>query len=172
MPPPTIAPMPTMAKAGRLTGRPGSTVPTTDAKAAPSAAPMNSDGEKIPPDDPDPRLTEVANSLADEQDQQEAGAGDLVPQRCLDRRVADALDIVVPVCDPQPIHQSADEQHSDGVAEVAARDQVEAVFNPVQAPDEPRRGDPGHGTEHGIEQQDQDGRARLFGSGSQTGRAR
>ena len=33
------------------------------AKAPPSVAPMNSDGEKMPPDEPEPRLSEVASSL-------------------------------------------------------------------------------------------------------------
>ena len=34
-----------------------------DAKAPPIVAPMKSDGEKIPPEAPEPRLTVVANSL-------------------------------------------------------------------------------------------------------------
>ena len=33
------------------------------AKPAPSVAPMKSEGEKIPPDDPEPRLSDVASSL-------------------------------------------------------------------------------------------------------------
>ena len=33
---------------------------------------MNSDGEKMPPEEPEPRLSEVATSLHDEQEQQEA----------------------------------------------------------------------------------------------------
>jgi hypothetical protein len=62
VPLPTIAPMPTMAKAGPLIARPGSSHDTSAAKELPSIAPMNSDGEKIPPDAPDPRLTEVATN--------------------------------------------------------------------------------------------------------------
>ncbi len=63
MPLPTIAPMPTIANAGRLISAPGTSVPTRLANAAPRVAPMNSDGEKMPPDEPEPRLMQVAASL-------------------------------------------------------------------------------------------------------------
>ncbi len=36
----------------------------SEPKAAPSVAPMNSDGEKMPPEAPEPRLIEVAKTLA------------------------------------------------------------------------------------------------------------
>ena len=59
--------MPTIAKAGRLDGSAGKARPTTAAKAPPSVAPMNSDGEKMPPDEPEPRLSDVASELAQKQ---------------------------------------------------------------------------------------------------------
>ena len=60
--PPTIAPMPIIAKAGRLIGMPGAIARMSPANAAPIVAPMNRDGEKMPPDEPEPRLSEVAAS--------------------------------------------------------------------------------------------------------------
>ena len=36
---------------------------------------MNSEGEKIPPDEPDPRLSDVASELAGEQNDQERRSG-------------------------------------------------------------------------------------------------
>ena len=57
---PTIVPMPTMAKAGILIGRPGKIIDASAANAPPRVAPMNSEGEKMPPDEPEPRLTDVA----------------------------------------------------------------------------------------------------------------
>ena len=89
--------MPTIAKAGKLTGMPGNTVCIADANAAPSAAPMNSDGEKIPPDDPDPRLTDVANSLLTNRIRRNPAPGIWPVQHGLDRRVSNALDVVVPL---------------------------------------------------------------------------
>ena len=56
--------MPTMANAGhadRQTGKDGDG--SSPANAPPSVAPMNSDGEKMPPDEPEPRLNDVASSL-------------------------------------------------------------------------------------------------------------
>ena len=40
---------------------------TSAPKAPPSVAPMNSEGEKMPPDAPEPRLIEVAASLRDKE---------------------------------------------------------------------------------------------------------
>ena len=55
--------MPTIANAGRLTGTSGAIAEIDPAKAAPNVAPMNSEGEKMPPDEPEPRLIDVAASL-------------------------------------------------------------------------------------------------------------
>jgi hypothetical protein len=55
--------MPTIAKAGTLMSSGTSRAVRADAKAPPIVAPMNSDGEKIPPDEPEPRLVVVANGL-------------------------------------------------------------------------------------------------------------
>ena len=44
---------------------------TSEAKPPPSVAPMNSDGEKMPPEAPEPRLSEVASELRDEQQRQQ-----------------------------------------------------------------------------------------------------
>jgi hypothetical protein len=46
-----------------LTGTPGVASERNPAKAAPKVAPKNSGGEKMPPDDPEPKLTPVATSL-------------------------------------------------------------------------------------------------------------
>jgi hypothetical protein len=55
--------MPTTANS--MTEKPASGNRATPSapNAAPSVAPMNSEGEKTPPEAPDPRLTEVAKSL-------------------------------------------------------------------------------------------------------------
>ena len=57
---------------------------------------MNSDGEKMPPDEPEPRLSEVASTL-----QTNSSASSQTPtvwpaRIALDRRVADAVDIILP----------------------------------------------------------------------------
>jgi hypothetical protein len=44
------------------------------ANARPIVAPMNSDGEKIPPEEPDPRLSEVASSLQKNSSRSSPGA--------------------------------------------------------------------------------------------------
>ena len=65
VPPPTIAAMPTMAKV--VTPSPATGWIGADRrrrKRRRCVAPMNSDGEKMPPEEPEPRLTEVAHSLA------------------------------------------------------------------------------------------------------------
>ncbi len=57
---------------------------------------MKSDGEKMPPDEPEPRLIDVANSLQTNSRNSRPGASRSAGQDRLDRRVADALDIIVP----------------------------------------------------------------------------
>ncbi len=47
------------------------------AKAPPIVAPINRDGEKIPPEEPDPRLSEVASSLQTKQQEQKSRASQL-----------------------------------------------------------------------------------------------
>ena len=69
------------------------------AKAPPSVAPMNSDGEKMPPDEPEPRLSEVASSLQTNSRTSSQTPMHLAGQDRLDRRVADALDVIVPEAD-------------------------------------------------------------------------
>ena len=81
-------------------------------KAPPIVAPMNSDGEKMPPEAPEPRLTEVAQSLAANNSSSSAGSRDAGKDR-LDGRVADALDVIVPAADQERIDQHADDQHAD-----------------------------------------------------------
>ena len=80
MPPPTIAAMPTMAKLATSIGNGTCSAFSAAAKAPPIAAPMNSEGEKMPPEEPEPRLTEVANSLATNRNSSKAPSiGRLVP---------------------------------------------------------------------------------------------
>ena len=64
VPPPTMAAMPTIAEVVVVTPSTGCTAVRRAPNAPPIVAPMNSDGEKMPPDDPDPRLIEVAQSFA------------------------------------------------------------------------------------------------------------
>ena len=64
VPPPTIAAMPMIAPVVAVTPSIGCTAVIAAPKAPPIVAPMNNEGEKMPPDAPEPRLTEVANSLA------------------------------------------------------------------------------------------------------------
>ena len=134
VPLPTIAPMPTMANAGTLIGRPGNSADVAAANAPPRVAPMNSDGEKMPPDEPEPRLTDRRQQLA--RHTAAAGtpaAGKLPGQGRLDRRVADAFDVVMAAPAHQRVDQHADQQHAERMAQVAAGDFVEQVLGPVQA---------------------------------------
>ena len=55
--------MPTMAKDGMSMANGTWSAESMAANAPPIVAPINSDGEKIPPEEPDPRLSEVASSL-------------------------------------------------------------------------------------------------------------
>jgi hypothetical protein len=52
-----------MAKAGMLRGIGKPAAVRSAAKPPPSVAPMNKEGEKMPPDEPDPRLVDVASAL-------------------------------------------------------------------------------------------------------------
>jgi hypothetical protein len=63
VPAPTMAAMPTIAADGKFKTACGRTSAARDAKAAPSVAPRKSEGEKMPPEAPQPRLIVVANSL-------------------------------------------------------------------------------------------------------------
>jgi hypothetical protein len=64
VPPPTMAAMPIMAPVVAVTPSSGCNAVSRPPKAPPIDAPMNSEGEKIPPEAPQPRLIEVAHSLA------------------------------------------------------------------------------------------------------------
>ena len=83
-------------------------------------------------------------------------------QNGLDRRVANALDIVMPGFDPQHVNQNPDQQHAQYVPDVTARNEIEAVFDPMQSPNEPRRGNPRQGSENSIENQGNSG-TQLIG---------
>ena len=79
-------------------------------KLPPMVAPMNSDGEKMPPEAPEPRLVEVAKSFATKRKtRKQASKGrvdaKLPGQDRFDGRVADALDIVM--ADPYGSDRSA-----------------------------------------------------------------
>ena len=101
-------------------------------------APMNSDGEKIPPEAPEPRLIEVAASLAaNSSDQQRRQARPPVQDR-LDGRIADALDVVLPGGAQQRVDHHADDQHADDVAQIGLCDALEYVLGKAQAADEGR----------------------------------
>jgi hypothetical protein len=89
---------------------------------------MKSDGEKMPPDEPDPRLTDVANSFAGVEQQKEPGDGELPGQGCLNGRVTDALDIVVSAPTHERIDQHTDNQHAESMAKVTARHFVEQIL--------------------------------------------
>ena len=161
--------MPTIAKAGRLTGAPGNSDVTSAAKAAPSVAPMNSDGEKMPPEEPEPRLIEVASSLATASTSRRRRR-ELAVQGGLDRRVADALDEVMPVRQPEARTSATPTmQHAQSVAQIAAADLIEDIFQPVQGAHEARRGDAGDGAEQRVEHQGQHA-ARRVGQGGEVDR--
>ena len=77
VPPPTIAAMPMMAQA--VTLKPVDRMNGVDQapNAPPTVAPMNSEGEKMPPEAPEPRLTEVAQSLAANSTTSSAGIAEI-----------------------------------------------------------------------------------------------
>ena len=151
VPPPTIAAMPTMAKAGTLTPAEGSSRFASAAKAPPRVAPMNSDGEKIPPDEPEPRLSDVASSFADEQQRQERHAADGRPtghpgpshsrrlRRGSDRRGA------------KRDTSGADQTHTERVSQIGILESLEFLLCQMQAADEPGRPDAHDNAEKRIE---------------------
>ena len=141
VPPPTIAAMPTIANAGMLMSAEGNKCCASAPKAPPRVAPMNSDGEKIPPDDPDPRLSEVAVNFADEQQRQEWRGADHAEQNILDRRIADAFDMVVTGKAQKRVHHRADDAHSDRVAQIGIAIRSNCVLGKMQAANEPGRAD-------------------------------
>ena len=105
-----------MAKAERLMSALGSAARTKAAKAAPSAVPMKSDGEKIPPDEPEPRLTEVATSLAANRNSRKVPTVELAAEYRLDGRVADAFDVVVAREEMESVDQHSDHCHAERMA--------------------------------------------------------
>ena len=105
VPPPTIAAMPMIAKVGTLTPSIGWIAVMKAPNAPPMVAPMNSDGEKIPPDDPEPRLVEVAQQLCDKQQKKQRRQAKAAEQNPLDRRVTDAFDIIMPGESEQQVDQ-------------------------------------------------------------------
>ncbi len=72
--PPTIAAMPIIANTATEMAGSGKIMCATAPKAAPSVAPMNSEGEKMPPDDPEPRLSDRRQKLAAGEQQSRKGA--------------------------------------------------------------------------------------------------
>ena len=64
VPPPTIAAMPIMAQVGTPTPSTGWMAVDQAPNAPPTVAPMNSEGEKMPPDAPEPRLSRGRKQLA------------------------------------------------------------------------------------------------------------
>ena len=64
VPAPIMAAIPTIAAEEAVRPECGSTDPDTAANEAPSVAPRTSEGEKIPPVAPQPRLIVVASSLS------------------------------------------------------------------------------------------------------------
>ena len=95
---------------------------------------MNSDGEKMPPDAPEPRLIEVAKSLATNSSGQDGKRRELACQQGLDRRVADALDVIMPEKAQQRIDQDADQQHADDMAQIGIVDPLEDVLGAARSP--------------------------------------
>ena len=72
---------------------------------------MNSEGEKIPPEEPDPKLSEVAKRLADAQQSQQPKRRDPSCQHRLDRCVADAVDVVLAEGAEEEVHEHAKHRH-------------------------------------------------------------
>ena len=112
---------------------PGMTALTARPKAPPIVAPMNSDGEKMPPEAPEPRLTEVAQSLAANSKHEQRRHAEVAVEDRLDGRIADALDVIVAAADQQRVDQHADHQHADDVAQVGVLDELEYVFGVTEA---------------------------------------
>ena len=121
------------------------------AKAPPMVAPMNSEGEKMPPDEPEPRLSEVAASLARKKQRQEAAEVHVAGEDRLHGGVADAVDEVLPESGEEAVHQQAHQQHAEDMAQVTLADAVEGVFDQVQAAHEARGGGAGDAAQDGVE---------------------
>ncbi len=105
----------------------------------------------MPPDDPDPRLSEVAASLDDEQQRQERRGREPAEQDVLDRRVADAVDLVVAREAKEGVHHRAHEGHADDVPQVRIGDALESLFGEMQPADESGRREARHHAENAVE---------------------
>ena len=69
---------------------------------------MNSEGEKMPPEAPEPRLVDVAE-LRGQERQQQPRREQTARQDRLDGRIADALDVIMPGEAKEQIDQDADD---------------------------------------------------------------
>jgi hypothetical protein len=105
---------------------------------------MNSEGEKMPPDEPAPRLVEVAKSL---QTKRSASSQPAAPQPL---RIAWIVEVVAELS-MQSVDQPADEQHAEYVPRVAAGHLLECILRQVQHPDEQCAGDAADRAEQHVE---------------------
>ena len=67
----------------------------------------------MPPDEPDPRLSEVASAL---QQPQQPESRDLPRQHRLDGSVADPIDVILTEGAEQQVHEYAQHQHPEHMA--------------------------------------------------------
>ena len=116
-------------------------------------APMNSDGEKMPPEAPEPRLIEVAHSFATKKQRQQRGKHQAAGEDRLDGRVADAVDVILSARAQKRVHHDAYHQHACGVTQIGVVDALESRFREPQSFDEGGGGKTHQCTKHGIEQQ-------------------
>jgi len=105
----------------------------------------------MPPDEPAPRLMDVAASFAANKMIRSAG-GSRPPADRLNGRIADAFHEIVAGADQKRVDQHADNQHADKVAQIGIANAVEDIFGEAQAADECGRRNSDQGTEQSIKQ--------------------
>ena len=90
----------------------------------------------MPPDEPDPRLSEVANALQTLNRPSSQKRRELSRQHRLNGGVADAVDVVLTEGAEEQVHEHADHQHAQHVPQIAGLDPIEEILGQMQPSDE------------------------------------
>ena len=116
--PPTTPAIPATAKPDTLLSIPGKHQFRAMPYAAPNVAPMNSEGEKIPPDAPEPSVRDVTSSFSTKSSSSRWNAESVPVSTSWMVAVSDSLNVVVTPLGHQEIHDDSHQKHPRHVARV------------------------------------------------------